>query len=211
MHAGDNHGFIQLRHFLQGFGIVAGDDLQDLGDGVLLVAGVDALGRVGDVEVLLPFHAGVLFQQRDAHLLGGARVDRGFVHHDGALLHVLADGGAGTHQGAEIRLVRLVHRGGHGDDDEVAFLERGRVRGAGELGGGLQVFGGHLAGGVAVALVVLDFFSRQIDPDGAEFLAEFHGERQAHVTQADDAHDAHVEDSSSWLNFPRILTKAAPP
>ena len=40
---------------------------------VLLVARVDALGRVADVEVLLPAHAGVLLQDRHADFLGRAR------------------------------------------------------------------------------------------------------------------------------------------
>ena len=42
---------------------------------------------------VLPLHAGVLFENRDADFFGGAGIDRGFIDHDGAALHVLADRG----------------------------------------------------------------------------------------------------------------------
>ena len=103
--------------------VIAGDDLHDLGDGVFLVAGIDALRRVADVEVLLPLHAGMLFQHRNADFFGGAGIDGGFIDDDRALFHVLADRGGGTDQRREVGDVRLVDRGGHGDDDEVGLRQ----------------------------------------------------------------------------------------
>ena len=58
---------------------------------VLLVARVDALGRVADEEVLLPLEARVLLEHRDADLLGHARVDGRLEDDDRAALEVLAD------------------------------------------------------------------------------------------------------------------------
>jgi hypothetical protein len=57
-----------------------------------------------------------------------------------APLHVLADALGGLHQRGEIRLVGVIHRGRHGDDDEVGFADDLRVGAAGEVRGGLEVF-----------------------------------------------------------------------
>ena len=72
------------------FGRVAGHDLQDVVEAPLLVAGIDALGRVADVEVGLPFQAGRLLEDGDADVLGDAGIDGRFVDDDVALLQRLA-------------------------------------------------------------------------------------------------------------------------
>ena len=151
-------------------GIVARHDLHDLGERALLVAGVDALGRVADVEILQPFHAGVLLQDRDADLLGGAGIDGRFVDDDRAALHVLADRGAGADQRREIRDVRFVDRRRHGDDDEVGLRQIGGVGGDRQQRRGLEVRpltprrSGRRIGGM------LDFLHRQVETDGGHFL-----------------------------------------
>jgi hypothetical protein len=66
-------------HGVQGLGAVAADDLEDLGQRVLLVARVDALGAVADEEVLLPLQAGFALQHRHADLFGGTWIDRRLV------------------------------------------------------------------------------------------------------------------------------------
>jgi hypothetical protein len=114
-----------LGHLLQRLGRVARDDLQDLGERVLLVARVDALGAVADEEVLLPLHARFALQHRDADLFGGAGVDGGLIDHRGALLHVAADAGGRADQRAEVGDVRFVHRRGHGHDDHVGLGQQG--------------------------------------------------------------------------------------
>jgi hypothetical protein len=57
VHAGHDDLLVQPGHLVQRLGRVAGDDLEDLGERVFLVAGVDALGAVADEEVLLPLQA----------------------------------------------------------------------------------------------------------------------------------------------------------
>ncbi len=104
---------------------VAGDDLGDAGERVLLVAGIDALGRVADEEVLLPLHARVALEHRNADLLGRARVDGRLVDDGGAALQCAADELARADQRREVGLVRVVDRRGDGDDDEVRL---GRAR-----------------------------------------------------------------------------------
>jgi hypothetical protein len=71
VHPGRDHAAVDLGHLVQRGRGVARDHLGDLGQRVHLVGRVDALGRVADEEVALPLQAGVLLQQRNAHLLGG--------------------------------------------------------------------------------------------------------------------------------------------
>ena len=82
---------VHRRDSLEGLRRVAGHHLDDLRERAFLVAGIDALGRVADEEVLLPFHARMLLQDRDADLLGGAGVDGRFEHDRRAALQVPAD------------------------------------------------------------------------------------------------------------------------
>ena len=66
--------------------VLARDDLHDALERVLLVARVDALGRVAELEVLALREARDLGEDRPADVLGDARVDRRLVDDDGALL-----------------------------------------------------------------------------------------------------------------------------
>ena len=116
---------VELGDLLQRLRRVARDHLQDLGERVLLVARVDALGRVADEEVLLPAHARVRSSIGDADLFGGAGVDGRFVDDGGAALHVPADAALAPISGPEVGLVRVVDRRRHGDDDEVGLAEQG--------------------------------------------------------------------------------------
>ena len=184
--AGGDDGFVERGDLVEGFGVVAGDDLEDPGEGVFPVAGVDAFGGVADVEILLPLHAGVFLQHGNADFLGGAGIDGGFVDHRGARLHVPAGGFRSTDERAEVGLVGNIDRRGHGDDHEVGLGEAARIDRTFEPRGGAQVFGGNLAGGVATFAVGGDLGFGKVKADGPELLAEFDGQRQADVAEADD-------------------------
>ena len=54
VHAGLDDAAVDFRHPGQGFRRIAGDDLGDLGQRMLLVPGVDAFRRVAREEVFLP-------------------------------------------------------------------------------------------------------------------------------------------------------------
>ena len=95
---------------------------------MLAVAGVDALGRVADEEVLLPLHARVPLDHRDADLLGRAGIDGRLEDDDRAALQVAADRLAGAEERAEVGLVRVVDGRRHGDDDEVGVAAALRRR-----------------------------------------------------------------------------------
>jgi len=55
----------------------AADDLGNLGDVELLVAGVDALGRKREQKIAIDLHA-ARREQRKQHFVGRARIGRGF-------------------------------------------------------------------------------------------------------------------------------------
>ena len=190
--AGADDARVQIVDYLgDGRGAAAGD-LPDLGEGVDLVAGVDALGAVAAVEALgridLVFvasmdvaQAGGLFQRGYADFLGSAGVDGGFVDDDIAGLEHLANGLAGLDQRGQIRVVGVVYRRGYGDDEDAAFLQISRVAGVAQLRGGLQLFGRCLQRAVVAGLQFGDAVGVDVKADDRLVTAEFDGQGQANV------------------------------
>ena len=133
----------------------------------------------------------MLLQQRDADFFGRSGIDRGFIDHGRALLHVFTHRGGRADQGREIGDVSVIDRSGHGDDDEVGAADRGRVGTDREPRCRLQILAADFAGRVAIILVMSDLGVREVEPYGFKFFPEFHGKRQAHIAQADDGNDAH--------------------
>ena len=188
MHARLHHRGVEVGHLLQRRGVVARDHLQDLREAVLLVARVDALGRIADVEILLPAHPGAFLEDGHADLLGRAGVDGRFVDHRGAGLQVLADDLRGALERREVGLARVVDRRGHGDDHEVRVADLLGVVGHLEALGRAQLIAAHFAGGVVELLQALDLLGREVEADGAPALAELDGYGQPDIAQAHDRH-----------------------
>jgi hypothetical protein len=120
--AGGDDALVDGVDDVEGFGRVAGDDLQDVVEATLLVAGVDALGGIADVEVGLPFEAGRLFEDGDANVFGDAGIDGRLIDDDVALLEGLAEGLRSPSQRLQVGGVAGVDRRGDGDDVEVRLL-----------------------------------------------------------------------------------------
>ena len=93
IHAGRHDTAVDLGDAIQRRGRIPRDDLHDPGQRVLPVARVDALRRIPDEEILFPFQAGMAFELRHADFFGGAGIDRGLEHDDGAAPQVLPDMG----------------------------------------------------------------------------------------------------------------------
>ena len=91
VHARGDDRAVDARDALERLLVLARDDLHDLLERVLLVAGVDALGRVAEEVVDAVLEPALLVEDRAAHFFGDARVDRRFEHDDVALLEVRAD------------------------------------------------------------------------------------------------------------------------
>ena len=191
VHAGERDLRIELRDALEGFRTVARDDLRNGAQPVGLVAGVDALGGVADVEVLAPAHAGGALERGHAVFLGAARIHGRFDDHRRPALHVAARRFHRGKQQAQVGPVRRVDRRGHGDDQEVRLAQGVRIAGNLELARRSELFGGHFAGGVAPLLEARDLAVVAVVADGRAGGAEGHRQRQPDVTQSDDG-DFHL-------------------
>src|SRR6266852_6126729 len=145
VHAGLDYGAIEIDDLVERFGCIARDDLYDGLEPVFLVAGVDALGRVADIEIREPDLPGIFFKHRNADFLGRARVDGRFIYHGRTLFHVFADRGARTDQRPEVRPAHGVHRRGHRDHDDVGGGKLRRLGRYGEPGCGTQLVAGDLS------------------------------------------------------------------
>ena len=74
------------------------------------------------------------------------------------------------------------------------------IAGRSQSSGGAQILARYLARRIAELAVTVDFGGRQVETDGVKFLAKFHRERQAHVSQSDNGDD--------FLHFFRYLDHA---
>ena len=189
VNTGSHDRLIQFSNCFERCRIIAGHHFQDGGQAVLLVARVDALRGVADVEILRPLQAGQLFQHRDADFLGGAGIHRRFVHDDGALLHVLADRGRSAHQRPEVGRVGIVDRRRDRYHNVIGLGQRGRVVGDVQLGCFAQFRFRHFAGRVAELAVILNLGLGQVETDGLAFLTELYRQGQAHITEAYDCYN----------------------
>ena len=137
-------------------GVVPRNHFGDVREAVGAIAGVDALGRIADVEILLPAQPRALLEDRHADLLRRSGIDGRFVDHDRTGLEVLADDARGGFERREIGLARGVHRRGHGDDDDVGLGDRGGIGGHDEMTRALKLRARDFARRVLVALQALD-------------------------------------------------------
>ena len=101
---------IKLGHRLGGFGVLAGGDFQDAFEAMLLVAGIDALRRIAQLEIAALLQAGDAGQDRAAIFLGDAGIDGGFIDHQRALAHHLAHAFGRRAQRLQIGAAVLVDR-----------------------------------------------------------------------------------------------------
>ena len=183
MHAGLHHQLVDLRHALQRLGVHPADDLPDVLQAVLFVAGVDALGGVAHLEVRAALQPGLLLEDGHADLLGHAGIDRALEDHHRARLEVPAQDAAGALDGGEVGRVVVVDRRGHRHDVEARLAELRLV--GGELHRrGLDGVVAHLVRGVHARPVQRDLRGVQVEAHDVDLPGEGHRDRHAHVAQA---------------------------
>ncbi len=188
--AGGDDGGIDFVDILTNGRGGSGSDLADVLDGVLLVAGVDALGGVAREEAFVELEPRDLFDDGDALVFGHAGIDGGLIDDDVALADHLAHGGAGAVQGAQVGVVVGIDGGGDGDDVEVAVddvLEPGGAAEAVVRDGILQQVVGDFEGGVVAGHQRIHAPLVHVEAHGRELRGEEPGQGQAHVAEADDA------------------------
>lgn len=91
VNAGGDHRAIDIRDDVERLRVLGGDDLGDGLRAMLLVAGIDALGRISDIEIRACLQATAALQDGHAILFDGAGIDRRFIDHDIASLEHSAD------------------------------------------------------------------------------------------------------------------------
>ena len=159
IHARSDDTRVNRRNTIERFRRVPRHDLGNAGQGVLVVARIDALGRIADKKIPLPLHPRVLLQSRNTDFLRRPRIDGRLEYHRRTRLEIGTHRGARAKKRAKVRLVRFVHRGWHGDDDKISVAQLRRISCEAQRICRAQRFGGHLAGGV-------DAFSIRGDLDG---------------------------------------------
>ena len=166
-----------------------------------LLPGIHPLGRVAQEAVLADDRPGLLEDRAD-HLLGRARVGRGLQDHQLARRDLLGDGLGRRHDVGQVGRAGLRQRGGDADRQRVEGRDHGVVGRGLELAVDAVVALGRDVDEVrALGADVLDALAVEIDADDLEAgFGEGHGQRQAGIAEAHDAHargarrDALIED-----------------
>src|SRR5687768_10816402 len=143
------------------------------------------------MEVDIETQARFLLDDRHAHFLGRAGVDGRFEHGHRATRDRAANGAAGRDQRREVGPLGVVDRRRHGDDEDVAGGEIGRVRAEAQLRCRLQLLLRHLERVVAMRAQFRDARLVDVEAEGGQLPPETDRERQADVAEADDR-DARV-------------------
>lgn len=186
---GGYHAAVDFIYELADFRSRAGGDFPDMLYGVLLVAGVDALGRVAGVEVLVHLQAADFLYHGDALVLCHAGIDGRLVDHDIVLADYLAYGLGRSVERGEVGVVVLVDGGGHGHDVEVAVADVVEVGGAAEsvvIDGVLEELVADLEGGVVAGHERFDAARVHVEAYGRILGREQASQRQTYVAESDN-------------------------
>lgn len=187
--AGGYHAAVDFIYELADFRSRAGGDFPDMLYGVLLVAGIDALGRVAGVEILVHLQAADFLYHGDALVLSHAGIDGRLVDHDIVLADYLADGLGRSVERGEVGVVVLVDGGGHGHDVEVAVADVVEVGGAAEsvvIDGVLEQLVADLEGGVVAGHERFDAARVHVEAYGRILGREQASQRQTYVAESDN-------------------------
>ena len=123
---------------------------------MLFVAGVDALGAVAAVEVLVELQAREFFEYRDAIFFSATGVNGGFIDDDVAGFEHLAHRFAGLDERCQVWALVVVNRRWHGDDKAIAGAQIFQVGAEAQMVGGLQFIRLGLKGEVVARFELVD-------------------------------------------------------
>ena len=165
VHAGGDDAAVDRGDALERLGRVARDDLDDLRQRVLLVARVDALGRVADEEVASSMQARVLLEDGHADLLGGAGIDGRLVDDGRAAFQVAADRSLAPSSGAKSGW--CASSIGVGTATTMKSASRSAAGSVGDRKPRrrTQLLGAHFAGRIDELAIGLDLRGRQVEAD----------------------------------------------
>ncbi len=167
------------------------DEPRHLARGTRWVTRVDALGRVGEVEIL-PGDQAAPLEDLPERTHRGPRIGRRLEDEELARADVLAQVAGGRKHGAKIGVLRRVDRRRHTDEDRVGLgdpcLALGRDPEPTAQRGGEPLVG-DVVDRRPPGPDRPDARLRDVDPlDLEACLGERHGQRQPDVAEADDGH-----------------------
>ena len=191
VHTGLHHHLVDLGDLVQRLRIATRHDLLDGLEGVDLVTGVDSLGRVTQLPVLLVFQSRELLDDGDAELLRQTGVHGRLEHNVVTLGDDLADHLRSTLHGTHIGRTILVDGSGHSHDVEVGRADLFQIVGEEEIAAleGLdESLRTDFAGRILAVEVGLDLGLAHIETDHLHsLLSEGHSHGHTHVAQTNDA------------------------
>ena len=182
--AGQN-GSVKGVHNIRRFGSRSRSDLQNSGQRVFAVAGIDSLRTVSAEEIAVECKPAVFFQNRNAFLLRAAGEHRALKDHDRAGSHHFPDGFTGAVQRSQIWLLVLIHRSRNRHDEDVAVAHFRGIGGIFEIFCGGKVLRRRFQRYVHspaqhVETVLLDVETDRIKP-----FSEFHRKRKSDISESD--------------------------
>ena len=155
-----------------------------------LVAGVDSLGRVTQLPLLLVLQARQLLDDGNAELLRQTGIDSGFKNDVVALADHLAHHFRSALHGTHVRRAVLVHGGGDGHDIEVRGADLLKIVRQGEIAALERLhesLAADFAGGILTVQVRLDLRLAHIETDHLHsLLGKSNSHRHTHITQTDN-------------------------
>src|SRR5918992_3364629 len=129
VHTGLNHRAIDRRDCIQCLWILPGDDLDNGGEGMFFITGIDPLRRITHKKLNPALQSRLTFKHRDTLLLGGTGIYGRLIDHNATALQLPSYGLRGVNHRGEIGLFGLIDRGGDSDDMEISSPEIVRIRG----------------------------------------------------------------------------------
>lgn len=123
----------------------------------------------------------MLFEHGDAHFLGAAWVNGGFVNHYSPRLHHLAYGFAGLDQRRQVGAVGLVDGGGHRDDEHAAFAQVLGVAAVAQKASRLQVLRRDFQGRILAGLQLGNARLADVKADYGALFAKLYGQWQTNI------------------------------
>src|SRR5271170_4624679 len=160
---------------------------------MLLVAGIDAFRRIADEKIAPPLQAGAALEDRHADFFGRPGVDGRFEDDGRATFQVPADRFARGEQRPEVRAMRVVHRRGHRNDDEVGVVEVGRFGCDLEPRCRLELRAADFPGRIMALAIRCHLRLGQVETDGRIGLSELDGQGQAYIPQANYGDNCHFD------------------
>ena len=186
MNAGRNDGRVNRGDALERRVVLTCHDLGDRVEAMHVVAWIDALGRIAELEIDALPQSRRLGEKRSANFASQSRIDRRFEDHDGARAQRRSDEIAGADDRLKIRAALGIDRSRHGHDEEARLRKVLGTTGEPQIGRAQFCFR-QLPRAVLAGSQLADTLLGDIEAvNRREFLCQGKGHGQSHIAEPDD-------------------------